>query len=398
MEEKLMMNGRMAIGASICAAVLVVAPVFAADGETEFLGSKSCEKCHTEEYRSWKRTFHSMIVQTREAGILKEVVAKWATDGKNPGPTTANVTGTPARLNDVRYVIGSLYKQRFLVKDEQTGGLQFLDKQYNRMTGEWEKFGNKSDWNTNCGTCHTTGYRIVEADKADGRTVRAKWSELSIGCEACHGPGARHVKAAKKDKIKSIFNPARVDMEAQSRVCGYCHTRVENEMYRTAQGDPREDLPAPKPGDSYHAGDDWTKWYPEHVIIPGVQANKPFDAEYQGNLKGVFKTDDFARANGIFEEGKHHEQYQGFIQSRHFKSGQLSCITCHSPHAGKGKKMKTPGGACARCHDASYTVEKYMPRTGKITENLFVRSHTFSKNPRKGGKGASDMGPPEFFE
>jgi hypothetical protein len=57
-----------------------------------------------------------------------------------------------------------------------------------------------------------------------------------------------------------------------------------------------------------------------------------------------------------------------------------------------------PSGACVQCHDASFTVEKYMPNTGKTAENLFVRSHTFVKNPRPGGKGASDMGPPVLYE
>lgn len=392
-----MVNSRVVLVSTICAVVLAVSPAFASKSKSEFVGSQSCKKCHPEEFKSWQDTFHSKIVQTKKAGILKEVVAKWESDGKNPGPTTANVTGARAKLDDVQYVVGSRWKQRFLVKNEQTGGLHFLNKQFNRLTGEWENYGNKNDWNTNCGTCHTTGYRIVEADKVTGRTIKAEWSELSVGCEACHGPGTKHVASAKKDKKKTIFNPADVGIEAQSKVCGYCHIRVENELYKTAQGNPREDLPAPDVGESYHAGDDWTKWYPEHVSIPGVQADKPFDAEYKGDLKGMFKTDDFAKANGIFEEGKHHQEYQGFIQSKHFKSGKLSCITCHSPHAGKGKLKKLPSGACAKCHDASYTVEKYMPNTGKTAENLFVRSHTFSKNPRQGGKGASSMAPPDYY-
>ena len=28
--------------------------------------------------------------------------------------------------------------------------------------------------------------------------------------------------------------------------------------------------------------------------------------------------------------------------------------------------------ACHKCHDASYTAEKYMPNTGKTADNLFV--------------------------
>jgi predicted CXXCH cytochrome family protein len=375
----------------------------AADPKGEFVGSEKCKKCHAEEFKSWKDTWHSKMVRSKKEGILKDVVEKWATDGseKGEGPTIGNVTKAKFKLDDVKYVVGSRWKQRFLVMNDQTGGMQFLNKQFNRYTGKWENYGNANDWNTNCGTCHTTGYRILEYDEKfgkHGRTVKDSYSEMSVGCEACHGPGNKHIKSKKADKKKTIFNPANADIKVQSKVCGYCHIRIENEKFMTAQGNPREDLPAPIVGDSYKAGDDWTKWYPEQAIIPGVHADQPASKEYAGDLKGLFKLDDHAKGNGIYEEAKHHQQYQGFLQSKHYQGGEMSCITCHSPHAGKGKLKKVQKEACIKCHDASFTVEKYMPNTGQTAGNLFIRSHTFGKNPRQGGKGASDMGPPQYYE
>jgi predicted CXXCH cytochrome family protein len=369
--------------------------------DKEFVGSETCKKCHAEEYKSWKETWHSKMVRTRKEGILKEVVEKWASDGTGVGPTIGNVTKAKFKLDDVKYVVGSRWKQRFLVTNDQTGGMQFLDKQFNRYTGKWENYGNANDWNTNCGTCHTTGYRILEYDEKfgkHGRTVKDTYSEMNIGCEACHGPGAKHITAKGADRKKSIFNPANADIKAQSKVCGYCHIRIENEKFMTAQGNPREDLPAPKVGDSYKAGDDWTAWYPEQAIIPGIRPSQPVNKEYAGDLKGLFKLDDHAKQNGIYEEAKHHQQYQGFLQSKHYQSGTVSCITCHSPHAGKGKLKKVQKDACIKCHDASFTVEKYMPNTGQTAGNLFMRSHTFTKNPRKGGPGVGDMGPVNYYE
>lgn len=360
----------------------------------DFVGSTACKKCHVDEYNSWKESYHSKIVQPKKGGILKEAVEKWAGDGTTPGPTTGNVTGGTFKLEDVQFVVGSRWKQRYLVKNDLTGNLQFLNMQFNRSTGKWEKYGQKNDWNTMCASCHTTGYRITEYDETAGKTVKSKFVEMGVGCEACHGPGSVHVKTRKK---KDIFNPANLDIMAQSKVCGYCHIRLDNEKWKSAQGNPREDFPAPKVGETYIAGTDWTKWYPEEVVIPGVQAKHPFDAEYKGDLKGLFKLDEASKASGVYEEAKHHQEYQGFIQSAHFKKGEMSCITCHSPHAGKGKLKKVPKDACARCHDASYTVEKYMPNTGKTADNLFVRSHTFNKNPRKGGPGAAEMGPPNYY-
>jgi len=359
-----------------------------------FTGSAKCLACHPEEYKSWKDSWHSKIVRPIRGAILSAAVEKWVTDGTNPGPTIGNVTGKGYMLEDVQYVVGSRWKQRYLVKNEQTGNLQFMNMQMNRASGKWEKYGQKNDWNTMCASCHTTGYRITEYDENAGKTVKSEFVEMGVGCEACHGPGAKHAKSMMKG---DIFNPANVDVQAQSRVCGYCHIRLENEKWKSAQGNPREDFPAPKLGETYIAGTDWTKWYPEEVIIPGVQDRHAFDAEYAGDLKGLFKTDDVAKANGIYEEAKHHQEYQGFIQSAHYQTQAMSCVTCHSPHAGQGKIKKVAKDSCKSCHNASFTVEKYMPNTGKTADNLFVRSHTFSKNPRQGGPGIGEVGPPNYY-
>ncbi|MFZ2951015.1 MAG: multiheme c-type cytochrome [Desulfuromonadaceae bacterium] len=382
---------------AMCTLVVAASPLAATSQPQKFVGSEKCKSCHAEEYKSWKGTFHAKMVQPKKSGILKDAVGKWQTDGTNPGPTKGNVTGTSHKLDDVQYVVGSKWKQRYLVKNDQTGNLQFMDKQFNRLSGKWENYGQKNDWNTQCATCHTTGYRITAYDDKANKTLKSEYAELNVGCEACHGPGSRHISAKKADRKKTIINPAGMDVQAQSKVCGYCHVRVETEKWHTAQGNPREDMPAPNLGESYIAGQDWTKW--EGVIIPGVQPDQPFTKEYTGDFKGMFKVDEHSKANGIYEEGKHHQQYQGFIQSAHFKKGAMSCITCHSPHAGKGKLRKVPRDACKACHpNGEYTVEKHMPNTGQTAGGLFVRTHTFGKNPRPSGKGASDMGPPNYYE
>ena len=359
-----------------------------------FVGSEACGKCHAEELESWKESFHSKMVRPREQGILKDVVAKWKGEEGNAGPTTGNGDGKSYALEDVKYVIGSKWKQRFLVANPDTGGLQFLNRQFNRNSGKWENYGQKNDWNTMCATCHTTGYRITAYDAANPKAQKVEFAELGVGCEACHGPGAKHVQSKKK---ADIFNVANRPIPEQSRLCGYCHQRLENEQWKSAQGNPREDLPAPKLGETFRAGEDWTKWYPEHAIMPGIQAEDPIDKSYAGDLKDLFKVDDVSKADGVFEEAKHHQEYQGFLQSTHYKKGEMSCITCHSPHAGKGKLKKVAADACKACHDASFTVEKYMPNTGKTADNLFVKSHTFKKNPRpSSGPGAT--GTPDYYQ
>lgn len=360
----------------------------------EYAGSESCRKCHATEFKSWMGTYHSKMVRKQADGILKGVVEKWATDGTNPGPTKGNVTGKEFKQADVVYVVGSKWKQRFLVKDDTTGGYQFLNKQFNTMSGKWENYGNKNDWDSMCATCHTTGYKLTKYDAADPKAQKSEWSELNIGCEACHGPGAKHAKSKSK---KDIFSFAGKTKAEQSKVCGYCHVRVENEMFKSAQGSDREDLPAPKLGTSYKPGDDWTKWYPEHAIMPGIQAEDAVDADYKGDLKGLFIKDEAGKAAGNYPAAKHHQEYQEFLQSKHAKMDLLSCVDCHGGlHASKKAPAKDAKASCAKCHDASFTAETYMPGTGATAGGLFVRSHSFNKQNAERKGGATIKGDPEY--
>ena len=362
------------------ALVLTMTSGLASAADPAFAGSKKCGTCHDAEYASWKDSYHSKMVRPKDDGILKDVVDQW---GKG-GPTKVNLTGAPATMADVVYVVGSKWKQRFLVKNPTTGGHVFLDKQWNSVVKQWEGYGNKNDWETNCGTCHSTGFRLTAYDEKNPAAQKWSMAELNVGCETCHGPGAEHVKTKK---ASAIYNPKGKSVEEQTRMCGYCHIRAENELFKTPQGAASEHMPHPQVGKTWLPSEDWTKWYPEHVIIPGVQPEDKIDAVYKGDLAGMFIMDDKAKSSGVYEAGKHHQQYQEYLQSSHYKKNkgkdQLSCSSCHSAHATDDKpKMIVAKDTCKQCHDASYTVDKYMPGTGQTVQGLFVRTHTFNKDPR----------------
>lgn len=375
----------------LCALVLTATGAYAND---KFAGSMKCKECHWAEYESWQNSLHSKMVMKKDDGILKAAVEKWASDGTNPGPTKGNITGEAFGINDVDLVVGAYWKQRFLVKNKETGNHQFMDKQFNRMYEKWEPYGQKNDWEFMCATCHVTGYRLTEYDPANVKNAKATYTEAGVGCEACHGPGAKH---ARSKKAKHIWNPAKQTKEAQTRACGYCHVRLETELYKTPQGNDREDLPAPKVGDTFKPSDDWTKWYPEHVILPGLQAEDKIDAEYKGDLKGMFIVDEISKANGVYEEGKHHQEYQGFIQSKHYKNNILACNDCHTPHMGKNIKAKKAKDTCKACHGGTYSVDKIMPGTGKTADNLYLRTHTFIKDQSRPSKPLAS-GMPVFYK
>ena len=364
--------------------------------QATFVGSEKCGTCHVDEYKTWKDTYHNKMVRATRDGLLKDARDNWAKDSKgNAGPTKANISGAPAKLEDVDLVIGSKWKQRYLVKNPATGNHQFLDKQWNRGNNTWEPYGQKNDWETQCTTCHATGYRITAYDPANTKAMKVSMTEHNTGCEACHGPGSTHAASHKK---ADIFNPKNATKAEADKVCGYCHLRGENDQWLTAQGNHSEQLPHPVLGDTYKAGqDDWTKWYPSKVLLPGIQPDDPINKNYPNtDLNNAFTIDEAAQKSGYFEALKHHQQYQEHLQSKHTKSGLLSCIDCHSSHTVKGKTINA-GETCKGCHGAAMDYKKMMPGLGQTAGGLMIRSHTFNPNPRPPRGITADQLPPPVY-
>ena len=219
-------------------------------------------------------------------------------------------------------------------------------------------------------------------------------SEHNTGCEACHGPGSAHIASRQKT---DVFNPKNASKAEADKVCGYCHIRGENDQWLTAQGNHSEYMPHPVMGESYKAGqDDWTKWYPEKLLVPGVQADDPINKNYpKTDLDNAFFTDDAAQKSGYFEARKHHQQYQEHLQSKHAKAGLLGCNDCHSSHAVKGKTINTVE-MCKGCHGAAMDYKTVMPGTAQTAGGFFIRSHAFNPNPRKGGPTADTLPAPVY--
>jgi len=361
----------------------------------QFVGSEKCGTCHAKEFATWKDTYHAKMVRPTKEGLLKDAADAWAKDSKgNAGPTTGNIDKKAYALADVQMVVGSKWKQRYLVKNPVTGNHQFLNKQWNSYTKLWEGYGNDNDWETNCTTCHTTGFKVTSYDPAKPEAQKQTFAEKNIGCEACHGPGGTHVASGKK---ADIFNPKNATKAEADKVCGYCHIRVENYQFQTAQKRPREDLPAPVIGQSYRAGkDDWTKWYPDKVLLVGIQPEDPINKAYpKTDLNDAFFIDDAAQKSGYYEARKHHQEYQEYLQSKHAKSGLLGCADCHSVHSVGGKTVKAVE-TCAGCHGAKYDARAMMPGLGRTAGDLYIRSHTFNPAPRKGGATSSDLKDPVY--
>ena len=66
-------------------------------------GQSSAGNATRHEYASWQNSYHAKMVRSKDEAILKDVVEQW----NNGGPAKVNLTGAPATLDDVVYVVGS---------------------------------------------------------------------------------------------------------------------------------------------------------------------------------------------------------------------------------------------------------------------------------------------------
>lgn len=132
-----------------------VAPMAAAVSSS---GRADCDACHPGDVKTWKETYHAKAARAPHGDLLKEAAQYWTVDSKgNPGPSRGNLDGKLYGLDDVELVVGTRWKQRFLVKNPLTGHHQFLDKQWNSYTGVWEGYANRDDWDAGCANCHDEG-------------------------------------------------------------------------------------------------------------------------------------------------------------------------------------------------------------------------------------------------
>jgi cytochrome c553 len=137
----------------------------------------TCGTCHQGESRSLKDTYQAKMVRPASEALLAEAVDHWVRDSKgNAGPPTGNIDGNVYALADVQMVVGSKWKQRYLVRNPATGYHQFLDKQWNSYTRLWEDYGQKHAWETLCTTCHVADFR-VEGQDAIAAGVQARHTE-----------------------------------------------------------------------------------------------------------------------------------------------------------------------------------------------------------------------------
>ncbi|NBB93237.1 MAG: hypothetical protein GVY32_08725 [Gammaproteobacteria bacterium] len=352
-----------------------------------YVGSETCMSCHGDRHESWYSTYHRTMTQRADA---ESVQGRF--DGRNLDYWGWRVR--PVREGDrfffeyrdpdddallsrleIQRTVGSHRYQQYLARLPDEGTFVRLHYLWHNDDERWihmnAAFLGPDDmpfdqhaaiWNQNCIFCHNTGpvpnisnYEALQARAGRGEAVDvgrdtrfdSSVAELGIACESCHGPGGTH--AARADAFatrtamrlwpgrdNSIVNPVRLGHERGSQVCGQCHAqRTPAEPERIVEW--MRDGPSYRPGDDLH----------EHVAPIWRDTNAPVDGR-EDLFRARFWDDGTPRLTAY--------EYQGLLQSACHDEGELSCMDCHSMHAGDPAGQLTDrnrGNApCLRCHQA----------------------------------------------
>ena len=167
-----------------------------------------------------------------------------------------------------------------------------------------------------------------------------------IDCQRCHGPGSSHVEAAGRNAPPevirgAIVNPARLTRERQLDVCMQCHLEttsrpLPNVVARFEHG-----------AFDYRPGQPLTDYF------------LYFDRASAGD-------DSFEIAHAAYRLRK----------SKCFQASQMTCTTCHNPHAApRGPEAAARyNAACNNCHAGAHAAG--VPGGGDCTTCHMPRRRT----------------------
>lgn len=338
----------------------------------EFVSSNACLKCHPEQHKSWKKSYHRTMTQVagsqsvvpsfdnvhlQSAGQSCDLERRgdeyWVTMANPAVEAQLQATqipgqdvSSPAMAQKVVLTTGSHIAQTYWVAEGTS--LWQVPWVYHIEEKQWIPNNDSfllppnsprlfHKWNTNCVKCHASG--PIPGWTAE-QGFRTRVAELGISCEACHGAGEEHVRfrekrpspPAGKDRSEErdpIVNPARLSPPLASQVCAQCHSdhQVADIQDWAAHGA------------SFQPGENLEEQVRMHKFnSPGTKT------EYgQG-----YWADGTCRTGG--------DEYLGLVASKCYEGGKLSCLTCHSMHnyASSTDQLRPEmdgNQACYSCHE-----------------------------------------------
>jgi len=341
-----------------------------------YVGSETCQTCHTEQHESWHRSYHrSMTMLATPENVLAPFDAELEIDGQayrlyrdgdlfwvesddpewergvfQAGGDVREANKPERSKSQVVMTTGSHHFQAYWIRSEYGRELWQFPLRYDLTEKtwvhrkdvflgppEWRPGMHFKVWNDNCIFCHATGGR-PGFDSSSNYMENTTVTELGIACESCHGPGREHAEKqnaltvdggsgdglSKSDDF--IVNPMKLDHEVSSEICGSCHSNFLHD-------DPNVMVNGPQ-------------------FLPGRRLTEfgrfftpPLEKET--DIVSRFWSDGVSRSTG--------REFMGVKSSPCYKRGEMSCLSCHSMHSSEpddqlAVNMET-NEACLQCHE-----------------------------------------------
>lgn len=361
---------------------------------SNYLSSARCQACHPGEYASWMRTFHRTMTQVASpervagkfdgttvdsAGLKYRVYqdqGRLLADLPDPdelmyvvqGGKKLALTDIPRVTRPVVMATGSHHYQTYWVSSPryprlmQTLPLVYLledqrwiprEAAFMRGPEDTERF--VTQWNHHCIRCHSTGGN-PGLEEGQGGRLFSEVGELGIACEACHGSGEEHVRKYTGDPLaryaahsrgggsnptnSHIVNPARLDHQLSSDVCGLCHG-----VHRLLD---KYGLEFARHGPLFEPGEPLSL---RRHLIRFPRAGSPPDEWEELKKNQEFFRERWWEDGTILAGGREHA---GMTASACFQKGTMSCLSCHSMHGSDPNDQLKAGmdgnAACTQCH------------------------------------------------
>jgi len=330
-------------------------------GSSAHVTSDTCQSCHPSQHASWEASFHRTMTQfvSTEAVLPKferqsleylgrPIELEWVGDAlwaSMDDPSWLYTTREHVlRQSDkppltqrfrLGLMTGSHHMQVFWIPSGEGNAQRIFPLCYLNEAKRWVPFKDTflrdplkshydQSWNANCINCHVTQGIVRPVSPVATQTSMA---ELGIACEACHGPAAKHVQLNRNPMRRygfhgteaadpTMVNPADLDHERASMVCGQCHgihwianmADYYRNGFRYRPGGLLDQNKKPVRATQL----DKQPW-----VVEAIKEQPEF-------LHDRFWSDGMVRVSG--------RAFTGMMESPCYQKGNLSCLSCHQMH------------------------------------------------------------------
>ncbi len=342
-----------------------------------YVGSEVCAGCHSDVYRSFKKTDmgRSMAVLTAsgkapasQLSLAPTVVTVHSeklhrefqvfTKGNELFQSEYELAPDGSEVfrdtQKLEYAVGALENAyTYIVK--RGGFLYEAPLSYYKSLQAWDLSPGYADVDagfsrpiaTACAACHSGQPRPEK--QPPGRFRDPPFTEVAIGCENCHGPGQLHVQARSTGKLmpagydRTIVNPQKLPPWLANNICMNCHEAGQSRIM--------------------HPGKEATSYRP----------GTPLDS-----VVSLFTLAAKQESAGKTDVLSH---YQGMTASKCYRASgeKLQCITCHDPHVQSQNEASVYKSKCLSCHQENSCTLPVKSRQATVPADNCVGCHMGKK-------------------